>query len=140
MSQRFKDQFVKIGLIAVFTSIAIGTAGAQSQGSGSGSSAQTYGAIAFGEGGGRYSSGWARNYPTQAEADSSAVSECGRSPCKVGMRFWGKYCGAVARGSNGAWGSASAASDDEAREKAETTCRGYGGRGCDVLASACNSQ
>jgi len=138
---RLKHAFVTIGIIVAVTSIAIVAARAQKAEEGSGIDApgQTYGAIAYGEGGGRYSSGWAKNYPSQAEADANAVKECGRSPCKVVMRFWGKYCGAVARGGNGAWGSASAATDNDARAKSQETCRGHGGRNCEVLASACNS-
>jgi hypothetical protein len=140
-TMRLKHTFFVICLVAAVTLIAVFTAKAQKseERSGKDEPGQTYGAIAFGEGGGRYSSGWARNYPTQEAADQNAIEQCGRSACKVVMRFWGKYCGAVARGSNAAWGSSSAATEDEARRAAVRVCRvDYGGTGCEVLAVTCN--
>jgi Domain of unknown function (DUF4189) len=94
-----------------------------------------YGSIAYNESTGAY--GWSRNYKTQDEADDRAMEECGRR-CKVVMQFWGEYCGALAKSPNGAWGTASGATDREARRKTLDTCRSYRGTNCAILVSRCN--
>jgi hypothetical protein len=55
------------------------------------------------------------------------------------MRFWGEFCGALARSPNDAWGTASGPTDEEARRIALRTCREFKGADCSVLVSACNS-
>lgn len=98
--------------------------------------ADAYGAIAYNERTGRY--GWSINYKSQDEANDRALDECGRG-CRVVMRFWGEYCGALAKSPNGAWGTASGPTDQEARRITLRTCREYKGTNCSVLVSKCNT-
>ena len=100
------------------------------------SDADTYGAIAYNKNTGRY--GWSTNYKTQDEANDRALDECGRG-CRVVMRFWGEYRGALARGDNSAWGATSGPTDEGTRRTAIETCRKYRGTNCSVLVSACNT-
>ena len=101
--------------------------------------ASSYGAIAYKVNGSRYSYGYSWNYSSMSGANRRAIEECGGS-CPVVMRFWGVFCGSLARGDNGAWGTASATTQGEANNTARQTCRNYGGTNCSVLVEVCNTQ
>jgi hypothetical protein len=94
----------------------------------------SYGAIAYGPSSGRY--GYSDNFADREQAEQRATSECGQSDCVIATWFFG-HCGALATGSNGAWGAEQDASEQKARSLAEARCVAQGGKDCTVLMSHC---
>lgn len=91
-----------------------------------------YGAIATNEDG---AWGYTYNYPSQAQAESAALSECGKSDCILRVTFK-NACGAVAESnSHLGWGWG------EDRAEAEAQAISGCGRGdCKVLTWACTDR
>lgn len=135
MSVTWGTLHLRIAAVAAFLTICcFATVWAQSQEPDP--DARVYGAIAYNSDSNRY--GWSKNYSSQDQANDRALEECGRR-CRVVMRFWGEYCGALARSPNGAWGTASGPTEEEARRIALRTCREYKGTSCSIQISACNT-
>lgn len=101
-------------------------------------SADNFGAIAFSQATGGY--GYSYDHATRREAESRAMSECSsrNRGCKVAIWFK-NACGAVATGSNNAWGSAWAGSREGAERAALGYCRQHTSN-CQVLAWTCTSR
>lgn len=83
----------------------------------------------------------AGGFTSQADADASAVQQCGRAApqgCSVVLRFGPAQCGALASGSSPStpgvpvYGSGVAATGAEAARLAVAECTAKGGRSCSV--------
>lgn len=84
--------------------------------------------------------GFAYNYPSAAQAEQRALSECGRG-CRIVLRFsqgCGAYAADQARGST-AYGWATAPQAGSAQQRALQECRSRGGSMCIVRSWGCNS-
>ncbi|WP_322061702.1 DUF4189 domain-containing protein [Paraburkholderia sp. J63] len=118
--------------------------GSSSSGSNGGSTGTsgTYGAIAAsGNQTHLLGEGISHDYPTQDDADNAAVSACasnGVAGCGTVTVFGSGQCGALAVGSNLAWGAASGSSMTNAQTSALNGCTSAGGQGCSVQLAACN--
>ncbi|MEU7629512.1 DUF4189 domain-containing protein [Nocardia sp. NPDC049190] len=80
-----------------------------------GAAGDYYGALALSSSTGAVTS--AVNYPDAAAAEAAARTECGVRDCRVVVQFW-NACGAVARGADGRYGWAWAATRAEAERRA----------------------
>ncbi|RAR59205.1 uncharacterized protein DUF4189 [Paraburkholderia unamae] len=144
-------------IVPTGTTIAIDCSGASTTGSGTTSTTGTgssgsnggatgtsnlYGAVAASGNQTRLlSEGIAHDYPSQSAADSAAVSACasnGVAGCGTVVVFGTGQCGALAVGSNLAWGAASGNSMTNAESTAINECTSAGGQGCSIQLSACN--
>jgi hypothetical protein len=83
--------------------------------------------------------GWAVNHYTQRNADNAALENCGRG-CHVVLRFYGG-CGAYAveRGNDSLYGWGKAATEYEAKQRAEREVRRRGGRDVVIRVWGCNA-
>lgn len=103
------------------------------------SAADNYGAFAFSQNTG--ASGWAKNFTSQAEAESAAMGYCrdtkGAGDCKVAYSFVNS-CAALAVGGDNGWGADWGVNKQAAQNKAMNTCSGYS-YDCKVLISECSN-
>jgi serine/threonine-protein kinase len=98
-----------------------------------------YGAIAYSQSDRRW--GYSYNWDSRYEAEQRALQECsakGRA-CKV-VTWFKNNCGALANGSNGAYGYAWGPNKEAAIRKATRYCRQQGGTHCTWRCWACNSR
>lgn len=88
----------------------------------------------------RSGTAWSVDYPTQAQADQRALSECGAG-CRVVVHIAGPQCGAYATSPSAA-GSALAPTRAQAEADALANCEHArrGGRPCAVAVWACNGR
>ncbi|WP_233888781.1 DUF4189 domain-containing protein [Paraburkholderia flagellata] len=123
------------------TSGAGSTASSGSNGGATGSSG-TYGAVAAsGNQTHLLGEGISHDYPSQVDADNAAISFCtseGVGGCGAVVVFGPGQCGALAVGSNLAWGAASGNSMTDAQGGAINECTNAGGQGCNIRLAACN--
>lgn len=77
------------------------------------------------------------NYDSESGASDSALSRCG-SGCVTVLNFGSLQCGALAKGSNGAFGWASDKKETNAKNTAISQCVTYSGLNCVVVLSGCN--
>ncbi len=85
--------------------------------------------------------GFAYNYPSSAQAEQRALSECGRG-CRIVLRFsegCGAYAADQARGST-AYGWATGPNPGTTQQRALQECRSRGGSMCIVRSWGCNSR
>lgn len=97
-----------------------------------------YGAIAYSQDTDAH--GWSYDYPTRAEAEARAMSECaqyGRG-CEV-TTWFRNACGALAVGSNRGWGASWGEDQYAAQAEAMSICRRHD-KGCDVVRWACTTR
>jgi hypothetical protein len=102
---------------------------------GGGGDVRSYGAIAYSPR--TRAHGYAVKYGSRAEAERRAKSECGEHDCQIAAWYYNS-CGAVATGSNGAWGGAQGSSMQEAGARAQARCARQGGADCRVLHATCS--
>jgi hypothetical protein len=81
-------------------------------------SGNSFGAVAYSPSG---TCGWASESSSRAAAESRAIQECARGDCFVAVWFQNQ-CGAVARASNGQWGSGLGGSPSAAESAALANC------------------
>jgi|EndMetStandDraft_4_1072995.scaffolds.fasta_scaffold1114117_1 hypothetical protein len=81
--------------------------------------------------------GWSKDYGSQAEAESAALTECYKraGDCKIAMSYQ-NACGAVAVGQDGGWGSDWGRDANAANNKAMHMCDGYS-YNCQVVVTQC---
>jgi Domain of unknown function (DUF4189) len=81
------------------------------------------------------------NYDSMAAAEQRALIECGRS-CRIVVRFPSACAAYAADQTEGStvYGWAPGNSRDEAKAKAVSNCRKYGGKRCNVRVWGCNSR
>jgi Domain of unknown function (DUF4189) len=103
--------------------------------SGGNDSAPSYGAIAYSASSGAY--GFSEKYGNRVQAESRALSECGKGDCTVATWYFNS-CGALATSGNGAWGGAQGSSERSARAQAQARCAKEGGTNCAVLFTRCS--
>jgi len=95
-----------------------------------------FGAIAYSSSTGRY--GYSYNFADRGQAESEAVSNCGRSDCRI--KVWFKNaCGALATGNRGASGWAWNTSKSDAVSRALRECSNRGS-GCQLTSWACTDR
>lgn len=97
-----------------------------------------YGALARDAETGKF--GLSFDKPTQKEAESSAIKDCGGNSCKIVFRTRARQCGAIATPEKGkAWGASDRGNHKDAVELAAIkTCQTHTSDQCKVRASACN--
>lgn len=86
--------------------------------------------------------GYSYDYGSSNAAAGAAISNCrkqdtGANDCKVLVTFH-SACGALARGNNGAYGSAWGMTSREAAAKALSECRPHGGNSCKIERQVCS--
>ena len=99
-------------------------------------SAHAEGAIAVNRDG---RTGISYNYRGPNAADERALSECGRSSCRIVHRF-ARACGAIATGRGGGYGYASRPRRNQAEGAAIENCEAQGNRGCSIETSGCDDR
>lgn len=98
----------------------------------------TYAAYAISDSTRRWGVSW--NATSRAEAESAAIGYCESSDCRSVVWF-SDSCGALAMSGDGAWAASNwAANENEARERALSSCRDYGGASCEVQHATCSSR
>ena len=65
------------------------------------------------------------------------MQECGKNDCKVATWFFNN-CGALATGSNGAWGAGHGDNERKAQTAAQTRCAKEGGTNCGIKFTQCS--
>jgi len=82
------------------------------------------------------------DYQTQAEAEAAALKSCRddtKNDPSCAVALWFKdACGALAKASDGSWGTGWGSSQDLASRYAVETCRDYGGTDCKMKIVACS--
>lgn len=102
----------------------------------SASAADTYGAIAYSPSTGRY--GYSSGYGGQQQATIAALGYCastGAPDCRIAVWYRNAW-GALARGSNGAWGWGWGTSREGANYQALKGCNDHGGASCKIYLTA----
>ena len=102
---------------------------------GGGSGGASYGAIAYSPKDGDY--GYSYGYASRAEAEKSAMNECGKSDCEIAAWYSDK-CGALSVGEDGMWAGGTGNTERAAGADAQSDCVKYGGKKCEVLISQCS--
>lgn len=100
--------------------------------------ADYYGAIAYSPRSGAV--GWSYDHPSRRRAERVAMGNCRgyAGDCRV-VTYFVNACGAVARGSNGAWGADWGDDRYSAESNALEACYNHGDN-CRVVRWACTSQ
>jgi serine/threonine-protein kinase len=96
--------------------------------------AQNWGSIAYSPS--SQTAGRSYNWPSQEDAEISALNYCGRSDCEYAISFQ-NACGAVAVGDNGGWAGGWDYDDASAQLAAIANCSAYD-VGCDVVSWQCS--
>lgn len=100
--------------------------------------ADYYGAIAYSPRTG--ATGWAYDHPSRRRAERAAMRNCSGNAydCRI-VTYFSNACGAVARGSGGAWGADWGDDRESAESNALEACYNHGDN-CRVVRWACTSQ
>jgi hypothetical protein len=85
--------------------------------------------------------GFSGTHSSQGAAEHDALARCrahgGQSDCKVGVWFKNGWCGALAQGPGGAYGTAQSSSARAAEGNATECCRQHSTAPCSIKVSIC---
>ena len=97
-----------------------------------------YGAIAYSPSTGTYGTSW--RYASRDAAEDAALQACRQSDvtdCEIGVYFYDR-CGALAKGSDGAYGMDHGRTEAAAKRNALTVCQRYTEESCRIEVSFCS--
>lgn len=96
---------------------------------------RSYGAIAYSTADGNV--GYSQNYGSQAQAETRAKKECGKSDCEIAVWYYNS-CGALATDDDGDWGADHGDDEQRAGKAAIAQCASVNGKTCKVIATYCS--